>query len=134
MSSQTEVTLAKKHPEVTLTNIAAALDSHPTVTYNNNALPMRRIGQHEERPERRIGFAGRQHLQQVLLFYCLSENKSDKPRGLRGGAPSSSPNDGSTETEKAMAKNTHLTLSDRIAIEVGLRERKSFFAIAEELG
>ena len=33
-----------------------------------------------------------------------------------------------------MAKNTHLTLSDRIAIEVGLRERKSFFAIAEELG
>lgn len=33
-----------------------------------------------------------------------------------------------------MAKNTHLTLSDRIAIEVGLRERKSFSAIAEELG
>ena len=33
-----------------------------------------------------------------------------------------------------MAKNTHLTLSDRIAIEVGLRERKSFSAIAAELG
>ena len=33
-----------------------------------------------------------------------------------------------------MAKNTHLTLSDRIAIEVSLRERKSFSAIAEELG
>ena len=33
-----------------------------------------------------------------------------------------------------MAKNSHLTLSDRIAIEVGLRERKSFSAIAEELG
>ena len=33
-----------------------------------------------------------------------------------------------------MAKNTHLTLSDRIAIEVGLRERKSFSAIAVELG
>ena len=33
-----------------------------------------------------------------------------------------------------MAKNTHLTLSDRIAIEVGLRERKSFSAIATELG
>ena len=35
----------KKYPEATLTNIAATLDSHPTVTYNNNALPMRRIGQ-----------------------------------------------------------------------------------------
>lgn len=45
MGSRAEVTLAKKHPEVTRTNIAAALDSHPTVTYNNNALPMRRIGQ-----------------------------------------------------------------------------------------
>lgn len=33
-----------------------------------------------------------------------------------------------------MVKNTHLTLSDRIAIEVSLRERKSFSAIAEELG
>jgi IS30 family transposase len=33
-----------------------------------------------------------------------------------------------------MAKNSHLTLSDRIAIEIGLRERKSFSAIAEELG
>ena len=33
-----------------------------------------------------------------------------------------------------MAKNTHLTLSDRIAIEVGLRERKRFSAIAVELG
>ena len=33
-----------------------------------------------------------------------------------------------------MAKNTHLTLSDRIAIEVGLREQKSFSAIAAELG
>ena len=33
-----------------------------------------------------------------------------------------------------MSKNTHLTLSDRIAIEVGLRERKSFSAIATELG
>ena len=33
-----------------------------------------------------------------------------------------------------MAKNSHLTLSDRIAIEVGLRERKSFSAIALELG
>jgi len=33
-----------------------------------------------------------------------------------------------------MAKNSHLTLSDRIAIEVGLRERKSFSAIAVELG
>ena len=33
-----------------------------------------------------------------------------------------------------MAKNSHLTLSDRIDIEVGLRERKSFSAIAEELG
>lgn len=32
-----------------------------------------------------------------------------------------------------MAKNTHLTLSDRIAIEVGLREQKSFSAIAAEL-
>ena len=32
-----------------------------------------------------------------------------------------------------MAKNTHLALSDRIAIEVGLRERKSFSAIAAEL-
>lgn len=32
-----------------------------------------------------------------------------------------------------MAKNSHLTLSDRIAIEVGLRERKSFSAIATEL-
>lgn len=33
-----------------------------------------------------------------------------------------------------MAKNTHLTLSDRITIEVSLKERKSFSAIAEELG
>ena len=33
-----------------------------------------------------------------------------------------------------MAKNSHLTLSDRITIEVGLRERKSFSAIALELG
>ena len=33
-----------------------------------------------------------------------------------------------------MAKNTHLTLSDRISIEVGLREQKSFSAIAAELG
>ena len=33
-----------------------------------------------------------------------------------------------------MAKNTHLTLSDRIAIEVGLRERKRFSAIAVEVG
>lgn len=33
-----------------------------------------------------------------------------------------------------MAKNTHLTLSNRIAIEVGLRARKSFSAIAEKLG
>ena len=41
----TEVSFAKRYPEVTLTNIAAVLDSHPTVTYNNNALPMRRIGQ-----------------------------------------------------------------------------------------
>ena len=32
-----------------------------------------------------------------------------------------------------MAKNTHLTLSDRIAIEVGLKEQKSFSAIAAEL-
>lgn len=45
MGSQIEVTLAKKHPEVTLTNNAATLDSHPTVTYNNNAFPIRRIGQ-----------------------------------------------------------------------------------------
>lgn len=33
-----------------------------------------------------------------------------------------------------MAKNAHLTLSDRIAIEVGLRERRSFASIAQELG
>lgn len=33
-----------------------------------------------------------------------------------------------------MAKNTHLTLSDRITIEVGLREQKSFSAIAAKLG
>ena len=33
-----------------------------------------------------------------------------------------------------MAKNTHLTLDDRITIEVGLREQKSFSAIAAELG
>ena len=32
-----------------------------------------------------------------------------------------------------MSKYTHLTLSDRIAIEVGLRERKSFAAIASEI-
>lgn len=70
----------------------------------------------------------------MLLFCCLPGNKSDKPRGLRGRAPSPSPNDGSAEKEKAMAKNTHLTLSDRIAIEVGLRERKRFSAIAVELG
>ena len=70
----------------------------------------------------------------LLFFFAPVETQSDKPRGLRGGAPSSSPNDGSTETEKTMAKNSHLTLSDRIAIEVGLRERKSFSAIAEELG
>ena len=70
----------------------------------------------------------------MLLFCCLSGNKSDKPRGSRGGAPLFSPNGGSEETEKNMAKNSHLTLSDRIAIEVGLRERKSFSAIALELG
>ena len=45
MGSRAEVNLAKKCPEVTLTNIAAVLDSHPTATYNNHALPMRRIGQ-----------------------------------------------------------------------------------------
>ena len=33
-----------------------------------------------------------------------------------------------------MARNAHLTLSDRIAIEVGLRRRKCFSAIATELG
>lgn len=33
-----------------------------------------------------------------------------------------------------MSKYSHLTLSDRIAIEVGLRERKSFAAIAIEIG
>ena len=32
-----------------------------------------------------------------------------------------------------MSKYSHLTLSDRIAIEVGLRERKSFAAIAIEI-
>ena len=34
MGSRAEVNLAKKCPEVTLTNIAAVLDSHPTATYN----------------------------------------------------------------------------------------------------
>ena len=33
-----------------------------------------------------------------------------------------------------MAKNIHLSLSDRIIIEAGLRERRSFSAIAAELG
>lgn len=70
----------------------------------------------------------------MLPFCCLPGNQSDKPRGLRGRAPSFSPNGGSKETENTMAKNTHLTLSDRIAVEVGLREQKSFSAIAAELG
>ncbi len=33
-----------------------------------------------------------------------------------------------------MAKNTYLTLSERIAIEIGFREQKSFSTIATELG
>ena len=37
------------------------------------------------------------------------------------------------DSEKSMAKNSHLTLSDRIAIEVGLRERRCFASIAQEL-
>ena len=37
MGSRAEVNLAKRCPEVTLTNIAAVLDSHPTATYNNHA-------------------------------------------------------------------------------------------------
>ena len=40
-----EVNFAKRYPELTLANISAVLDLVPTVTYNNNALPMRRIGQ-----------------------------------------------------------------------------------------
>lgn len=40
-----EVNLAKKYPEVTLTNITTALDLAPMATYNINALPMCRIGQ-----------------------------------------------------------------------------------------
>ena len=40
-----EVNLAKRYPEVTFTNITAALDLTPTVVYNTNALPMCRIGQ-----------------------------------------------------------------------------------------
>ena len=40
-----EVNLAKKYPEVTLTNISTALDLAPMATYNINALPMCRIGQ-----------------------------------------------------------------------------------------
>ena len=43
--SQAEVSFAKRPPEVTLANISAVLDLTPTVTYNNHALPMRRIGQ-----------------------------------------------------------------------------------------
>lgn len=42
---QAEVSFAKRHPEVTLVNISAVLDLAPTVTYNNHALPMYRIGQ-----------------------------------------------------------------------------------------
>lgn len=40
-----EVNLAKRYPEVTFTNITAALDLTPPVIYNTNALPMCRIGQ-----------------------------------------------------------------------------------------
>ena len=40
-----EVNLAKKYPEVTLTNISTTLDLEPTDTYNINALPTCRIGQ-----------------------------------------------------------------------------------------
>ena len=35
---------------------------------------------------------------------------------------------------KHLCKNTQLTLSDQITIEVGLREQKSFSAIIAELG
>ena len=38
------------------------------------------------------------------------------------------------DLEKTMSKNTHLTLNDRIDIEIGLRERKSFSSIARDLG
>ena len=41
-----EVNLAKRYLEVTLTNIFQDIDMLPTVNYNVNALPMRRIGQH----------------------------------------------------------------------------------------
>ena len=44
----------------------------------------------------------------LLFFFAPVETQSDKPRGLRGRAPSSSPDGGSRETEKTMAKNTHL--------------------------
>lgn len=70
----------------------------------------------------------------MLPFCCLPGNESDKLRGFRSRAPLSSPDGVSRETEKTMAKNTHLNLSDRITIEVGLREQKSFSAIAAELG
>ena len=40
-----EVNLAKRYPEVTLTNISTTLDLEPTDTYNINALPTCRIGQ-----------------------------------------------------------------------------------------
>ena len=46
VASHAEVNLAKRHLEVTLTNIFQDIDMLPTVNYNVNALPMRRIGQH----------------------------------------------------------------------------------------
>lgn len=55
----------------------------------------------------------------MLLFCCLPRNKCDKPQGIRSRAPSPSPDGGSRETEKTIAKNT---LSDRITIKVGIRE------------
>ena len=46
VASHAEVNLAKRYLEVTLTNIFQDIDMLPTVNYNVNALPMRRIGQH----------------------------------------------------------------------------------------
>ena len=43
--SRAEVSFAKSKPEVTFTNIFTAIDLSPPVTYNINALLMRRIGQ-----------------------------------------------------------------------------------------
>lgn len=45
VASHAEVNLAKRYLEVTLTNIFQDIDMLPTVNYNVNALPMRRIGQ-----------------------------------------------------------------------------------------